>query len=176
MGGVRGGRGFRLKPLVGGLITSEGQRCLHWLSQPCLFCTAGVCWRLINCCQGVRRDRCDWQFGFSKSDEKQKHGRMEATHWSALLVFHHLICLNDSSMTEDQLRHRFNWDFHHQPTHSSTCCFLFPVTCCSASGLIFNLPKSTEPLQFFLLFFLTALNTLWPPAWLHLIQIAVNWS
>lgn len=33
--GGHGGRGFRPKPPVGGLITSEGQRCR---SQPCVFC------------------------------------------------------------------------------------------------------------------------------------------
>lgn len=96
-GGRRGGWGAiesehfsKPKPLVGCLIASEGQRCLCWLSPLCTFGSAGVCWQLINRCQGDRSDRS--MIGYlalanhRASDEKQQQGYVYATHSSPLLA------------------------------------------------------------------------------------------
>lgn len=58
------------------------------------------CWGLLAVdkllSEGLAEITVIGSFGSSKSDEKQKHGRMEATHWSASLAFHSLIWLNDA--------------------------------------------------------------------------------
>lgn len=95
-GGGRGGGGggaFWPKPPVGGLIASEGQR---WLSQPCAFRTAGVCWRLINCCQrGWQRSL--WLAALAPANQMENKSTAGwKQHWSAPLAFHSLIWLNDA--------------------------------------------------------------------------------
>lgn len=61
--------------------------------------------------------------GSSKSDEKQKHGRMEATLISFARVSQPDLVKWRRGTAEAQLRHRFNRDFHRQTRDSSTCCF-----------------------------------------------------
>lgn len=67
-------------------------------SQPGVFCTAGVCWRLINCCWGGAAIGCSRLANQRASDEKQKCRWKGHFHQpcSQTMEFYHPICFNEA--------------------------------------------------------------------------------